>query len=161
VKKLICDTDFLSSFLKIGRLKLVSDFYEVLKITIPPAVYAEISQSSHLAGLLAGSHEVSVESPDVGRASELRERFPHLGLGEIECLALTFGEESCLVLASDRHTRVVAKELGIKVANISAFLLDCKGSGFLKVEEISKIIDELKDKDFYEFSSDDEKALLE
>ena len=39
----VCDTDFLSSFLKIGRLELVKEFFGVDNIHIPVAVLYEIA----------------------------------------------------------------------------------------------------------------------
>ena len=98
MKKLVCDTDFLSSFLKIGRLKLVLDFYGTLEVTIPPAVYGEISRS-RLAVPLVSSHELSVENPDSNRVEELKDRFPTIGPGEVECLALVFEEDFLSILA--------------------------------------------------------------
>ena len=45
-KIIILDTDFLSSFLKIGRLNLVKDFFNVKFLHIPVSVLREISTTS-------------------------------------------------------------------------------------------------------------------
>ena len=42
---IILDTDFLSSFLKIGRLNLVRDFFNVDYVSIPLAVFTEIGKT--------------------------------------------------------------------------------------------------------------------
>ena len=43
---LVSDTDFLSSFIKIGKVKLVKEFYQVEKIYITPGVYHELAQAN-------------------------------------------------------------------------------------------------------------------
>ncbi len=40
---LLSDTDFLSSFLKIGQLEVVRDFYRTEHLFIAPGVYQELS----------------------------------------------------------------------------------------------------------------------
>lgn len=41
----VIDTDFLSSFLKTGRINLVRDFFNVEFVSIPIAVFAEIGKT--------------------------------------------------------------------------------------------------------------------
>ena len=41
---IVIDTDFLSSFLKIGRVGLVKDFFNVDCVSIPLAVFTEIGK---------------------------------------------------------------------------------------------------------------------
>jgi predicted nucleic acid-binding protein len=49
----ILDTDFLSSFLKIGRCNLIRSFYQVEQAIIPAAVHRELAQTDLLTSLLA------------------------------------------------------------------------------------------------------------
>ena len=42
---IVIDTDFLSSFLKIGRANLVKDFFNVDCVLIPLAVFTEIGKT--------------------------------------------------------------------------------------------------------------------
>ena len=49
----ILDTDFLSSFLKIGRCDLVRRLYQIEQATIPTAVHRELAQTTLLPQLLA------------------------------------------------------------------------------------------------------------
>ena len=42
---IICDTDFLSSFLKIERLELVKDLFKEENLYIPVAVFSEIAKT--------------------------------------------------------------------------------------------------------------------
>ena len=43
----ILDTDFLSSFLKIGRCDLIRALYPTPRVVIPVAVYRELAQTIH------------------------------------------------------------------------------------------------------------------
>ena len=49
---IIVDTDFLSSFLKIGRLELVKEFFGVENMHIPVAVLYEIAKTDLITDLL-------------------------------------------------------------------------------------------------------------
>lgn len=42
---LLSDTDFLSSFLKIGHVETVRDFYRVEHLFVTPGVYQELSHT--------------------------------------------------------------------------------------------------------------------
>lgn len=75
----ILDTDFLSSFLKIGQCDLIQNFYQADQTFIPLAVH---------------------------------------------------------------------------LVNIPAFLMACKVAGLVNPEQMAKIIQDLKEKDFYEFKKD-------
>ncbi len=77
--------------------------------------------------------------------------FQTLGAGERACIALARTEGESVVLMSDNKARRFAQSLGITVVNILAFLLACKMAGLLTPQVIATIIQELKDKDFYEF----------
>ncbi len=48
----ILDADFLSAFLKIGRLPLVREFYQVEQLIVPAAVYREVAVTPLLPLLL-------------------------------------------------------------------------------------------------------------
>jgi len=48
----VIDTDFLSSFLKIGRANLVKDFFNVDCVSIPRAVFTEIGKTNLVDSLI-------------------------------------------------------------------------------------------------------------
>ncbi len=113
-KVVVLDADFLSSFLKIGKLSLIRDFFGVKKLHIPAAVFGEIAKTK--------------------LAKEL--------------------------LISDKKALDVAKMNQITVLNIPAFLFACKSTEFLNREELSQIIKDLKQKDYYEFSDEEKERLV-
>ena len=148
---LIADSDFLSSFLKIGKLDLVKEFFGE-DIYIPLAVQIELAKTSLIIKLNEKKfvHVISVKTKEI-EGSEF------LGEGEIECLSLA--TEKDLLLMDDRVAGRVAELNKINVANIPGFLLAAKGSGFLDKNELRKIVKDLKEKDYYSFSKDDEQKI--
>ena len=61
----------------------------------------------------------------------------------------------------DRVAGKFAKSRGIVVVDIPEFLLDCKNKKLITSNEISQIIKDLKEKDYYEFSKEIKKRLLQ
>ncbi len=84
---IILDTDFLSAFLKIERLSLVKDFYQVEFLLIPSAVYSELSVTS-LGQALAKLPWVQTEAPPSGWALPSTSDPILLGAGELQAIAL-------------------------------------------------------------------------
>jgi predicted nucleic acid-binding protein len=158
----ILDTDFLSSFLKIGRCNLIRSFYQVEQAIIPAAVHRELAQTDLLTSLLAirWINVPPVEpSPD---ETLLRDAtFQTLGAGEKACIVLARTLTEAVLLMSDNKARQFARSLGVTVVNIPAFLLACKMIGLVDPKQMAQIIQDLRDKDFYLFKSEVHDALLE
>jgi hypothetical protein len=76
----ILDTDFLSAFLKIERLPLIRDLYQVTTVSIPTAVYQEVALTDLLPRLLTLTWiRVAAHASSQMRALLNDERFGHLG----------------------------------------------------------------------------------
>ena len=157
---IICDTDFLSSFLKIERLELVKDLFKEENLYTPIAVLGEIAKTDLITDLL------NMEWIKVKKVSdeELKEmgkdkEFANLGSGEKECLALCTRFKNPILLISDNEARRIANKKDIFTLNISAFLLACKNMGILDRSAIATIIRDLKEKDHYEFSEEERNRL--
>ena len=159
-KIIILDTDFLSSFLKIGGLDLVKDFFNVKFLHIPVGVMREISTTGLMSEFLKIDYikMVNVSEKDFGMLKGVE--FERLGLGEKECMALCKQCQNSILLISDNKARKVARKKGIVVLNIPAFLLACKKTMFLENNEIALIMKDLKQKDYFEFGKDEKRELL-
>ena len=158
---IIFDADFLSSFLQIERCDLIREFYQIEQALVPAAVYRELAQTDLLTSLLAISwlHVPLVEPPPDETLSQ-NVTFQTLGAGERTCITLAHTQTDAVVLMSDNKARRLAQSLGITVVNIPAFLLACKIAGLIDIEMMTQIIQDLKDKDFYEFRKDVHDELL-
>ena len=158
---LICDTDFLSSFLKIGRLELVKDLFKVVNLYIPVAVLREIAKTDLITDLLNKEWiKVKKVSDEELKEMEKDKEFANLGSGEKECLALCKRFEKSALLISDNEARRIANKKDIVTLNISAFLLACKQMRILDRSDIIAIIRDLKEKDYYEFSEEEKQRLI-
>lgn len=150
----ILDTDFLSAFLKIERMSLIREFYQVASLYVPPAVYREVAVTDLLPHLVA-LEWVRVRKPKSRQdALEGLAEYQRLGTGEQEAIALARECSPSVLLVNDNQARRVAARVGVNVVNIPAFLLACKQSGILSRAELSAIIADLQTKDFYTFRQD-------
>ena len=157
----ILDTDFLSSFLKIGRCHLIQTFYQIEKAFIPVAVHRELARTDLLTRLLAIRWLEVLPAqlpPDETLLQEAA--FQTLGAGERACITLARTLPDAVLLTSDNQARRFAQSAGVTVVNIPAFLLACKLAGLVGPEQIAQIIQDLKEQDYYQFKSNICKLLL-
>ena len=150
---IICDTDFLSSFLKIKRLELVRYLFKAKNLYIPVAVLSEVAKTNLITALLDKEwvKVKNVSDADFKKMKKNKE-FTNLGSGEKECFALCKRFKNSVLLISDNKARRVANKNEIVTLNISAFLLSCKEMRILESNDIANIIHDLREKDYYEFS---------
>jgi len=158
---IICDTDFLSSFLKIERLELARYLFKEKNLYIPVAVLSEIAKTNLITALLDKEwvKVKNVSDMDFKKMKKDKE-FTNLGSGEKECFALCKCFKNSVLLISDNKARRIANKNEIFTLNISAFLLACKEMGILDSNDIAVIIHDLKEKDYYEFSEAERAGLI-
>ncbi len=94
------------------------------------------------------------------KRKEADKEFANPGSGEKECLVLCKQFRDSILLISDNKAREIANRNNIAVLNIPAFLLACKDIGILSTADITTIIRDLKDKDYYEFSEEEKQRLI-
>jgi predicted nucleic acid-binding protein len=146
--KIILDTGFLSSLVKIGKLQLIKDFFGVGGLYIPKAVLNELSRGKPL------------ETPTWIRVAKSKGlKRPDLGLGESEAISLA-KETGSILLIDDRRARDVAVGLGVVTFDLPTFLLACKERGLLNKQEVKGVIEGLKERDYYIFETGVEEELL-
>ena len=167
----ILDTDFLSSFLKIGKLKLVLRALNLKHVVIPSTVYEELKETkffNEISSVFAFDEKelnenrfILVKTVDLMEWKEnfTKEETITLGKGELGCFVLAENSGDT-ILIDDQRARVVAKGKGLKVVSIPAFLLFCKKKNVVSLNEIRKIVEELREMDYYEFSEESRELLL-
>ncbi len=153
---IIADTDFLSAFLKIDRLELVFKALDTKEITIAGAVLHEIEQAPIYHKLLDAlqSKDQKITIKDVTPLES-----EDFGVGELGSISLAQNFDG-LLLMNDRKAAKFAESRGIIVMDIPIFLLHCKTSNHISNEELIQIIEDLKEKDYYEFSAEVKERLL-
>jgi len=158
---IICDTDFLSSFLKIERLELVRDLFKAKNLYIPVAVLSEVAKTN-LITVLLDKEWVKVKNVTDADFKKMKrnKEFTNLGSGEKECFALCKRFKNSVLLISDNKARRIANKNEIVTLNISAFLLSCKEMGIIGSDDIANIIHDLREKDCYEFSEVERAGLI-
>jgi len=167
----IIDADFLSSFFKIHRLKLVLTSLNIKNLVIPSTVYEELKNSNFFEDI---SHLFVFKEEDLTEKSYILIKRVNLSLlskyfdfkklnvfgkGEIGCFLLA-KETNDKILIDDKRARDFAKENKIDVVSIPAFLIYCKNKNIISSKEMRQIIKGLKEKDYYEFSKEIEKLLF-
>lgn len=144
------DTSALIAFSSIGRIDLLLGC--VGEVLIPDAVYREIvTQGGGWASAMEAQQRIA---EDTGlcrvsvEASELRLKFPALGDGEREALALG-GARKCLLVIDDLRGRKAAVALGMdgNLTGSLGILLKAKRTGL--VPAIAPLIREIQERRIY------------
>ena len=156
-KLIIIDTDFLSAFLKINKLDQVFTALETKELIIVGAVLHELEQAPVYDKLLERLSDQ--ENKIIVKKTE-KITIRGFGKGESESIELA-KKTNALLLTNDQKAVRFAESEGITIMDIPIFLLYCKSKTFLSKEEIRQIIEDLKEKDYYEFNREVKEMLLE
>src|SRR3989344_5186995 len=160
---MIIDTDFASSFFKIGRLTLILTALKIQYLIIPSTAYEKLKKAlffdkmiPHFAfseGDVDDTKFILLREVNLNEIKEYleEEKMKLLGDGELGCFLLA-KKNNDTILIDDSHARKVAQDLGLKVASIPAFLSYCKKKNIISSTEIKSIINDLKEKDYYQFN---------
>ena len=152
---IVSDTDFLSSFIKIGKLDLVFNVFKTKEITITNAVYDELKKSPIFVMIQPYilSNKIKVESILTDESNE------NFGKGETESILLAKNKKAKLLM-DDREAGRLAEGQGITVVDIPSFLFYCKENKILSSYDLNEIISQLKEKDYYEFEKEIKDELI-
>ena len=168
---IVLDTDFFSSFFKIGKLELILDVSGEEKLVIPETVYDELKRTNFFNEILvrlvfsedalSEGRYILVKRVDLSICDDFIEpkEITSLGKGELGCIVLA-KEHGAVILISDRRARQIARDKKLKAISIPTFLLRYKRERKISVEEVKGIIKDLREKDFYAFSKEVEEELL-
>ncbi len=145
----VVDTDILSTFAKVNKLRLLSAVFPKSRILICPSVNSEIKKGAEL-GLLRYSHPphflaIKLGAREKATAREVREAL-NLGLGDAECLAVA-RNRNCLLLTNDRKTEKAADSLSIDHLSLPLLLRELWRSHVAPKSRVVKLMDEIERKD--------------
>lgn len=161
--RVVLDSDFLSSFLKIDQLHRARDYFEAEVLHLPTAVFREVSVTRLLSRMTRipwlEIHEISDEMLD-----EVNDKGPpelnRLGDGEREAIALAFHWEQAVLLMNDKKALRAAASLGITTVNIPAFLGMYKAMSPQAASRVPELIKALEEEDHFGFPPKLRKSLL-
>lgn len=168
----LLDTDFASSFFKIGKLKFILTALKIQYLTMPSTVHEELKNalffdriSPHFAFREKEVDDIKfilIREVNLNEMKEFlkEEKVSFLGQGELGCFLLA-KKNNDKILIDDSHARKAAEEQGLKVVSIPAFLSYCKNNNILSNQDIKSIIKDLKEKDYYRFNQEVESKLIE
>ena len=154
---IVSDTDFLSSFAKIDELKLVFRVFKTKEIVITESVHNELKEAPVFDLLL--TYFSAKENKIIIKKVSAKDVPENLGTGERESITLAKDKRARLLM-DDRDAGKYAEKVDVKVIDIPSFLFYCKEKKILNTSQLKTIISKLKSKDFYEFKSAVEKALV-
>lgn len=160
---IVIDTDFLSTFLKIGRLELVLSFFQCTFVIIPSAVLKEIERTDffteHHDLLVFSEEEATTMRPLLVQRANKSITNLSLGEGEREAISLALERDASLLM-NDKAAMRIAKSHGVDVVDTYSFLLVCHDSGFLERSEMERIIRDLEREDSFRLSKAELGSLL-
>lgn len=89
---------------------------------------------------------------------DLKRSYDEFGRGEIACIEVC--REQDLILMDDRKAKEFAHKRGKSCFDLPTFLYTCNKKEIIDQAELKEIIKELKEKDYYELSSEVRELLL-
>ncbi len=107
--KIIIDTDFLSSFIKIDKMAIIKEFYKVECIYITQAVYSELAKTN-LVKWIDKTQWVVLESIKLPKLSKLftESEYESIVEGERTTIVLASKHKNSLLLTNDHVARKIA-----------------------------------------------------
>ncbi|MBE8714507.1 DUF3368 domain-containing protein [Sphingobacterium hungaricum] len=127
--KVVSNTTPILSLLKISKLHLLHDLYEI--ITIPEAVFLEIEAGKHLKSYINLVELKWIEIKKINNLQSL-DFFFDLDYGEAEVLVLAKELEADLVILDENLGRRYAQQLGLNVTGTLGVLLKAKQRNLIK-----------------------------
>lgn len=157
--RIVFDAGFFSSLFKIKKLELIKELFQAEEVLIPKAVYAELLKFRFFNKLPVSFGKTDGEKwIKVVESKAFDDR--RFGSGELEAIYLA-KNKNFLLLIDDFAASNFAKEKKVLTLSLASFLLACKENKILPKKEMNKIIADLKKKDYYEFSAEVRRKLLE
>jgi len=143
MKTLVFDTNIVSTIQKVAGLDSLKATFPNCIFIIPPAVESELKK----AGLSSYDFEVKeLSSRELEIVTDLSQRHNSLGLGELQCMALSINK-GFPCFTNDRKACFAALKEGVSCWNLPEILRAMLLKGVLTREELKDLIDNIENKD--------------
>jgi predicted nucleic acid-binding protein len=153
----VCDASPIISLASVGWFDLLRQLYD--KISVPDAVYQEVTRAGERAGAGELASADWVERRTLGNDFLARALYGELDYGESEAIALAVELGADLLLVDERQGRAVAARFGLKVAGVLGVLVEAKRKALLP--RIEPVLEDLQSKAGFRISQDLRRRVLE
>jgi len=147
---IVCDTNILSTFARVGILDLLFQLFPRHDFVIPPAVYTEINAAIQRGLLFL---EMVLTQVDIGKIRlstltpeeefERRELPASFGLGEAACVAICI-RQSAIFLSNDKRVRNYCQGRGIEVYDLMRLLRALWENKIVSKQKVHKIVNDIE-----------------
>ncbi|BCZ20025.1 DUF3368 domain-containing protein (plasmid) [Helicobacter sp. NHP19-012] len=140
----VSDTTPLISFLKMGTLDLLGDFFGY--VYIPSGVFAELTENERFqdeAKQIRDCKFIQVCSVPKEETAKLKKN-TGLDLGECEAIVLAKTLKAELLLMDERKGRAEAQKLSLKITGTLGILLQMKEEGFVSSTQLQTFVEALE-----------------
>lgn len=140
----VSDTSAITNLFQINKLELLKQLYE--EITIPKAVFEELSQISAQNTYLLSNDWIKVREPSNQNLVDTLKI--DLDLGESEAIALALELSANYVIIDERKGRNLAQNYNLQVIGVIGIFIQCKRINI--IPNVKSLLDELLEKtNFY------------
>lgn len=141
----IADTTPIITFLKLQRLNLLHQLFDV--VNIPSAVYSELVSNSNFAdeaNIIRQCHFLKPVDVVNKQSIKLLQQIIGLDAGESEAIALADEQHADLLIIDEHKGRNVAKKLGINITGSIGIILHAYDEGLLSKDDVIDCIGTLQ-----------------
>lgn len=146
MRRVIVNSTPLIVLCNVGKLEILQALYT--EITIPEAVFAEVTQKKDFACQIVKRSLDWIRVEKIGNPFDKKMYQAKLHDGEVEVMILAQeGVRADLVILDDNAAKKTAKYLGLVVTGTLGVLLKAKKAGI--IPEITPVLGEIKKNGFY------------
>ncbi|MBR2215513.1 MAG: DUF3368 domain-containing protein [Selenomonadaceae bacterium] len=141
----IADTSPLITLMKVDKLYLLHELFG--EVSIPPAVYAELTANpafAHEAQLIEDCHYIKMVKVDNPEQVNLVRRVAGLDLGEAEAIVYAYHHTVDLLLMDEAKGRQVAKNMNIPLTGSLGVLVKSYQRGLIEANEVEVALAKLR-----------------
>ncbi|MCI0693944.1 hypothetical protein L0337_18300 [candidate division KSB1 bacterium] len=147
---IVCDTNILSTFARVGILDLLFKLFPNHEFVIPPAVYKEINEAIQRGMLFLETVQTQVDSGQIcvlaltSEEEVVRKSLPRsFGLGEAEGVAICIRQDA-VFLSNDKRVRNYCQEHGIAVYDLIRLLRALWENKIVSRHKVHKIVNNIE-----------------
>lgn len=149
----VCDTDILSLFAKVGRLDLLEEAFPDRKLLVSECVYDELMVSKEKGfdfpeKIFDHCRTVGLKESEVERYRKMKEKSKYFPLSKADLRTLVLAEMRNLpLLSNDKHLLRMAEERKTLALDIYDVFRIHHNEETLTKKEIKKVLTEMEDRD--------------